>query len=44
MDARLFCLVGAVAVVVFDADEIKGRWNVNTALAMTNCVQRPPRN
>ena len=41
MDARLFCLVGAVAVVVSDADEIQGRWNVNTVLAMTNGEQRP---
>ena len=44
MDARFFCLVGAVAVVVSDAEEIQGRWNVNTVLARTNCEQRPPSN
>ena len=44
MDAQLSCLVGAVAVVVSDADEIQGRWNVNSVLAMTNGEQRPPSN
>ena len=44
MDVRLFCLVGAVAVVVFEAEEIQGRWNVNTELARKNGEQRPTSN